>query len=146
MAYRAKKKPPPWTDTLLLAKKPWTTPSHDTLMLCKLCKYFNSLRVENRSKDWTVLSVLDCITSFSQPIQQSVAPKIFQHLRFWNSDLLKSVLTLGLPTWSIWWAPNNASKWQMGFNLAIKWLNFRNVKICFVPWMEDQHIVIQVPV
>ena len=25
-------------------------------------------------------------------------------------------LTLILPTWRIWWAPNNSSKWQMGFN------------------------------
>ena len=24
--------------------------------------------------------------------------------------------TLILPTWRIWWATNNASKWQMGFN------------------------------
>ena len=30
--------------------------------------------------------------------------------------------TLILLTWRIWWAPNNASKWQMGFNLACKWL------------------------
>jgi len=28
-------------------------------------------------------------------------------------------LTLILLTWRIWWAPNNASKWQMGFNLAL---------------------------
>jgi len=25
-------------------------------------------------------------------------------------------LTLNLLTWRIWWAPNNASTWQMGFN------------------------------
>jgi len=25
-------------------------------------------------------------------------------------------LTIILLTWKIWWAPNNASKWQMGFN------------------------------
>ena len=31
-------------------------------------------------------------------------------------------LTLILLTWRIWWAPNNASKWQMGFNSAFKWL------------------------
>jgi hypothetical protein len=29
-------------------------------------------------------------------------------------------LTLVLLTWRIWWAPNNASKWQMGFNSASK--------------------------
>jgi hypothetical protein len=31
------------------------------------------------------------------------------------------VLTLILPTWR---APNNASKWQMGFNLAFKGLKY----------------------
>ena len=31
-------------------------------------------------------------------------------------------LTLILPTWIIWWAPNNANKWQMGFNSALKGL------------------------
>ena len=34
-----------------------------------------------------------------------------------------SLLTLNLLTWRIWWAPNNASKWQMGFNSAFKGLN-----------------------
>jgi hypothetical protein len=29
-------------------------------------------------------------------------------------------LTLILLTWRIWWASNNASKWQMGFNLAFE--------------------------
>jgi hypothetical protein len=32
-------------------------------------------------------------------------------------------LTLILLTWGIWWAPNNASRWQMEFNLAFKGLN-----------------------
>jgi hypothetical protein len=32
-------------------------------------------------------------------------------------------LTLILLTWRIWSAPNNAIKWQMGFNLAFKGLN-----------------------
>jgi hypothetical protein len=32
------------------------------------------------------------------------------------------ILTLNLLTWRIWWAPNNASKWQMGFNSAFKGL------------------------
>jgi len=31
-------------------------------------------------------------------------------------------LTLILPMWRIWWAPNKASRWQMGFNLAFKGL------------------------
>jgi len=31
-------------------------------------------------------------------------------------------LTLILLTCRIWWAPNNASRWQMGFNSAFKGL------------------------
>jgi len=30
------------------------------------------------------------------------------------------ILTLILLTWRIWWALNNASSWQMGFNSAFK--------------------------
>jgi len=39
-------------------------------------------------------------------------------------------LTLTLLTWRIWWAPNNASRWQMGFKLAFKGskCNFKNLK------------------
>jgi len=37
-------------------------------------------------------------------------------------DGLLNTLTLILLTWRIWWAPNNARKWQMGFNYAFKGL------------------------
>jgi len=33
-------------------------------------------------------------------------------------------LTLILLTWRKWWTPNNASKWQMGYNSAFKGLNY----------------------
>ena len=62
-------------------------------------------------------------------------------------------LTLTLLTWRIWWAPNNASKWQMGFNLAFKGLMFRvwetlGVKpvpsqfwtLIFSPWVAGESI------
>jgi len=32
----------------------------------------------------------------------------------------KSTLTLNPLKWKIWWAPNNASRWQIGFNSAFK--------------------------
>jgi len=35
-------------------------------------------------------------------------------------DDKRAALTLILLTWRIWSAPNNASKWQMGFNSAFK--------------------------
>ena len=39
----------------------------------------------------------------------------------WNR-LIRVTLTLNPLTWKIWWAPNNASRWQMGFNSAFKLL------------------------
>ena len=36
------------------------------------------------------------------------------------------ILTLMSLTWRIWWAHNNASKWQMGFNSAFKVLILNN--------------------
>jgi hypothetical protein len=52
-----------------------------------------------------------------------------------NSIQTSAVLTLILPTWRIWWPPNNASKWQIGFNSAFKgliqlytWLFFNTEK------------------
>jgi hypothetical protein len=33
-----------------------------------------------------------------------------------------AVLTLNPLTWRIWWAPNNASRWQIGFNSAFEGL------------------------
>jgi len=35
----------------------------------------------------------------------------------------KFSITLIMLTWRIWWAHNNASKWQMGFNSAFEGLN-----------------------
>jgi hypothetical protein len=41
------------------------------------------------------------------------------------------ILTLILLTWRKWWVPNNASKEQMGFNLAFKGLN--EIQLGFSP-------------
>jgi len=32
----------------------------------------------------------------------------------------RGILTLILLTWRMLWAPNNANRWQMGFNLVFK--------------------------
>jgi hypothetical protein len=46
------------------------------------------------------------------------------HTCIWRLlNMLKGlILTLNPLTWKIWWAPNNASRWQMGLNLAFKGL------------------------
>jgi len=38
----------------------------------------------------------------------------------YNKMFVINPLTLIQLTWRIWWAPNNASRWQMGFNSALK--------------------------
>jgi hypothetical protein len=43
-----------------------------------------------------------------------------------HTDL--TLLILILLMWRIWWAPNNASKWQMKFNLAFKGLKLSTLE------------------
>jgi len=46
------------------------------------------------------------------------------YLKFWPNEFKSTeILTLTLLKWRIWWAPNNASKWQMGFNSVFKGLS-----------------------
>jgi len=49
-------------------------------------------------------------------------------------------LTLILLTWRIWWASNNANRWQMGLNSAFKGLNYMTSS-CVV----DARISISIP-
>ena len=53
---------------------------------------------------------------------------------------LNAELTLNLLTWRIWWAPNNASSWQMGFNSAFKVLN----PICHLLALSVAHHIFHV--
>jgi len=43
-------------------------------------------------------------------------------------------LTLTLLAWRIWWAPNNASKWQMWFNSAFKGLILNKWVYIYIYW------------
>ena len=54
-------------------------------------------------------------------------------LLWWDKS--KESLTLNPLTWKIWWAPNNASRWQMGFNSAFKGLTLNALtwKIWWAP-------------
>jgi len=40
----------------------------------------------------------------------------------WPNQFSLCFLTLISLTWKMWWAPNNANRWQMGFNSAFKGL------------------------
>jgi hypothetical protein len=57
------------------------------------------------------------------------SPRLFNFIWISPSSLTSYFLYFSLPLtliqlmWRIWWAPNNANKWQMGFNSAFKELN-----------------------
>jgi len=44
------------------------------------------------------------------------------------------ILTLNSLTWKIWWAHNNASRWQMGFNSAFRGLKRVHICYAFMLW------------
>jgi hypothetical protein len=46
---------------------------------------------------------------------------LYNMCTYWKKtkNLEPSVLTFILLMWRIWWAPHNASKWQIGFNSAL---------------------------
>jgi len=56
------------------------------------------------------------------PLTTTTSNKTFQAISAIVAILRISGLTLILLTWRIWWALNNASRWQMGFNPAFKGL------------------------
>jgi hypothetical protein len=70
----------------------------------------------------------------SQPTQQQHT--ITELFYVTNSSAWLMLLTLILLTWRIWWAPNNASKWQMGFNSTFKVLMYelKHDRAIFLQW------------
>jgi hypothetical protein len=61
---------------------------------------------------------------------------------FWKLHMqdCKGTLTLILLTWRIWWAHNNARKWQIGFDSPFKGLNrgsWRNQ--CLLEYKINDH-------
>jgi len=53
-------------------------------------------------------------------------------------------LTLSLLTWRIRWAPNNAIRWQMGFNSAFNPLHAELNPICHLLALLGAHLILHV--
>ena len=71
------------------------------------------------------LSASRCVKSLNITDKNSLVKHIIYCTDKWCVGLYCFyLLTLILLTWRIWWAPNNASRWQMGFNLAFNGLIF----------------------
>ena len=71
-------------------------------------------------------SMMLVVTGFWLPLTNAQTNTIYyvvsRRIFTWKINIV-ILLTLILLTWRIWWAPNNASKWQMGFNSAFRGLN-----------------------
>jgi hypothetical protein len=84
------------------------------LLSCSLCSFVHSPVSSSLLGPNIFLNTLKC--SSLNAIQVSRPHKKTGKI------IVLYTLTLILLTWSIGWAPNNTSKWRMGFNLAFKWL------------------------
>jgi hypothetical protein len=74
--------------------------------------YFNSLLFYKVTCWYMCLPVYEC----------SVLCRQYRTVSQMHNKLIFFTLTLNPLTWRIWWAPNNASRWQMGFNSVFKGL------------------------
>jgi len=55
----------------------------------------------------------------SLPVNNQLWVQAADNIALWKTRITTK-LTLILLMWRIWWAPNNASRWQVGFNSAYK--------------------------
>ena len=85
-------------------------------------------QVEVSATSWSLLqrSPTDCGASLCDLDTSRIgSPYIYIYMYIYDiSSLRVNDLTLILLTWRKLWTPNNASKWQMGFNSAFKGLRF----------------------
>jgi hypothetical protein len=86
----------------------------------------------SRKKYWSKNACFDFLCHFALFLILRRSERHMVINVYWSSwkalvilDIFK--LTLTLLTWRIGWAPNNASKWQMGFDLACKALNLNHL-------------------
>jgi hypothetical protein len=95
---------------------PWTWPLVWTLLLIVSEEFLKGSWPE---RDYS--SAVNQATLTTEPKTLAVHTVCHIHLCF-KLQSPQDWLTLILLTWRIRWAPNNASKWQMGFNSAFKGL------------------------
>ena len=88
-----------------------------------------------RPSDWTAVCIsLLCHACCRKVKENKLAASARSGLFVSHTEQI--VLPLILVTWRKWWAPNNASKWQMGFNSAFKGL--RHARLCCFVWVKGE--------
>ena len=82
-----------------------------------------------------------CLTEYlafflEWPVQSGIYCIILSYvIQPFKNEKVMFYLTLILLTWRIWWAPNNAGKWQMGFNSAFKGLKVKSYLTVNTIWL-----------
>ena len=72
--------------------------------------------------------VMPCGLIIRMTLRRTAAKEVWT-LKMKAQRSFETSLTLNPLTWKIWWARNNASRWQMGFNSAFKGLiNYRSTR------------------
>ena len=79
-------------------------------------------------------------TLYGQNVELYIKTQSVPRSKHSVSVIKTSQLTLILLTWRKWWAPNNASKWQMGFNSAFKGLMLYWEIIAVYSQIHTKHI------
>ena len=99
------------------------------------------------TKTWGLFSHADTAGKLRGRFAQFIYKRASSHTPSNSTTVAKSYinpLTLILLTWRIWWAPNNAIKWQMGFNSAFKGLNAELNPICHLLALLLAHHILHV--
>ena len=89
---------------------------------------------------WTIKEhKIENVTAFTEAHHQ-----IAQHISVHFTEQCKMFLTLTLLMWRIRWAPNNASRWQMEFNLVFNPLNAKLNPICHLLALLGAHPILHI--
>jgi hypothetical protein len=87
------------------------------------------VRLQSNKEELLALSCLSVYLCLSVCLHETIRLPLGRFswyfiLKYFQKSVekIQVLLTLILLMWRIWWAPNNASKWQMGFNSTFKGL------------------------
>ena len=115
-----------------------SAPGH-TLSPLQGCRHFNFCwNINNKNQLWVALLHAFHHSSTTEIIKTLQVTELFHKtlltVQYPGGSAMR--LTLIPLTWKIWWAPNNASRWQMGFNSAFKVLTYTTRCFGQLKWCE----------
>jgi hypothetical protein len=94
-------------------------------LLRSLGLYINSTDVSKPQPSFEMSKTIYPATQRNIQEDSSVQPQCCVKLK--SSPRVINPLTLNPLMWKIWWAPNNAGRWQMGFNSVFKGLKTKRL-------------------